>query len=129
MVLVCEWRSLSEPAVRRVMASRNRYEDLWDRAIRAAAANGWVDSDAVLVRQTVLGALVSVGLLLVGLSGLEAVQAHAQGRHPQELPPALAGPLAFRHQVVQVEGLHHPSTRFAYAGAPCSGVAGVQANL
>jgi len=57
MVLVYEWRSLSEPAVRRVMASRNRYEDLWDRAIRAAAANGWVDSDVVLVRQTVLGAL------------------------------------------------------------------------
>lgn len=57
MVLVYEWRSLSEPAVRRVMASRNRYEDLWDRTIRAAAANGWVDSDVVLVRQTVLGAL------------------------------------------------------------------------
>jgi hypothetical protein len=57
MVLVYEWRSLSEPAVRRVMAWRNRYEDLWDQAIGAAAANGWVDSDVVLVRQTVLGAL------------------------------------------------------------------------
>jgi hypothetical protein len=32
----------------------------------------------------------------------QAVQiAHAQGRHSQELPPALVAPLAFRHQAAQ----------------------------
>lgn len=57
MVLVYEWRSLSAPAMRRVLEWRNRYEDLWDRELSAAAAWRWVDSDTVLVRQTVLGAL------------------------------------------------------------------------
>lgn len=57
MVLLYEWRSLSPAAMKRVMASRNLYEDLWDRELAAAAARGWVDSDTVLVRQTVLGAL------------------------------------------------------------------------
>lgn len=57
MVVLYEWRSLSPAAMKRVMASRNRYEDLWDRELAAAAALGWVDSDTVLVRQTVLGAL------------------------------------------------------------------------
>ena len=57
MVLVYEWRSLSGPAMRRVMEWRNRYEDLWDRELAAAAARCWVDADTVLVRQTVLGAL------------------------------------------------------------------------
>lgn len=57
MVLVYEWRSLSGPAMRRVMEWRNRYEDLWDRELGAAAARRWVDAETVLVRQTVLGAL------------------------------------------------------------------------
>ncbi len=57
MVLVYEWRCLSDPAVRRVLAWRNRYEDLWDQAIASAAARGWVDLDVIVVRQTVLGAL------------------------------------------------------------------------
>ena len=57
MVLVYEWRSLSAPAMRRVLEWRNRYEDLWDRELSAAAARRWVDADTLLVRQTVLGAL------------------------------------------------------------------------
>lgn len=57
MVLVYEWRSLSGPAMRRVMDWCNRYEDLWDRELGAAAARRWVDAETVLVRQTVLGAL------------------------------------------------------------------------
>ncbi|HRH87202.1 MAG TPA: TetR/AcrR family transcriptional regulator [Rubrivivax sp.] len=57
MVLVYEWRSLSPPAMKRVLAWRNGYEDLWDGVLAAAAAQGWVHRDVVLVRQTVLGAL------------------------------------------------------------------------
>lgn len=57
MVLVYEWRSLSAPAMQRVLSWRNGYEDLWDGVLRAAAAQGWVHRDVVLVRQTVLGAL------------------------------------------------------------------------
>jgi len=57
MVLVYEWRCLSAPAMRRVLEWRNRYEDLWDRELAAAAARQWVDADTVLVRQTALGAL------------------------------------------------------------------------
>ena len=57
MVLVYEWRSLSAPAMQRVLSLRNGYEDLWDGALGAAAAQGWVHRDVVLVRQTVLGAL------------------------------------------------------------------------
>jgi AcrR family transcriptional regulator len=56
-VLLYEWRSLSPDAQTRVMALRNAYEDLWMAPISEAAALGLVDTDAVLVRQTVLGAL------------------------------------------------------------------------
>jgi AcrR family transcriptional regulator len=56
-VLVYEWRSLSAPGIQRVLSLRNGYEDLWDGVLRAAAAQGWVHRDVVLVRQTVLGAL------------------------------------------------------------------------
>src|SRR5579885_1683504 len=73
--------------------------------------------------------VLGVGLLLVCLPNLEAIEAHAKGRHSQELPPALVALLAFPRQIVQVKGLHRPSTSVAYAGAPCSGVVGVQANL
>ncbi len=52
-----EWRSLSAPGIQRVLSLRNGYEDLWDGVLRAAAAQGWVHRDVVLVRQTVLGAL------------------------------------------------------------------------
>ncbi len=57
MVLVYEWRSLSAPAMKRVLAWRNGYEDLWDGVLAAAAAQGFVHRDVVLVRQAALGAL------------------------------------------------------------------------
>jgi AcrR family transcriptional regulator len=56
-VLLYEWRSLSPAAQARVMASRDAYEALWMAPISEAAALGLVDTDVVLVRQTVLGAL------------------------------------------------------------------------
>jgi AcrR family transcriptional regulator len=56
-VLLYEWRSLSPDAQTRVMASRDAYDALWMEPISEAAALGMVDADAVLVRQTVLGAL------------------------------------------------------------------------
>jgi len=56
-VLLYEWRSLSPTAQTRVMASRDAYEALWTAPISEAAALGLVDTDVVLVRQTVLGAL------------------------------------------------------------------------
>lgn len=56
-VLLYEWRSLSPAAQTRVMASRDAYEALWMAPINEAATLGLVDADAVLVRQTVLGAL------------------------------------------------------------------------
>ena len=56
-VLLYEWRSLSPAAQTRVMASRDAYETLWMTPISEAAALGLVDTDVVLVRQTVLGAL------------------------------------------------------------------------
>jgi TetR/AcrR family transcriptional regulator, cholesterol catabolism regulator len=40
-----------------VMASRDAYETLWMTPISEAAALGLLDTDVVLVRQTVLGAL------------------------------------------------------------------------
>jgi hypothetical protein len=69
--------------------------------------------------------VLGVRLLLVSLPGPEAVAAHAQGGDSQELPPALIAPFALRHQAAQVEGLRGAP----HAGAPCSGVVGVQANL
>ena len=57
MVLLYEWRSLSEAARERVVKWRNRYEALWDGALAGAAAEGWIDPEVVLVRQTALGAL------------------------------------------------------------------------
>src|SRR5262249_29095597 len=62
--------------------------------------------------------VLGVGPLLVGLPGLEAVEAHAQGRHPQELPPALAGSFTLHRQVVQVEGLHRGPNLFAGCSVP-----------
>lgn len=56
-VLLYEWRSLSAPAQARVLASRDDYERLWAKPLNEAAAQGLVDSDTVLLRQTVLGAL------------------------------------------------------------------------
>ena len=56
-VLLYEWRSLSPAAQTRVMASRDAYEALWMAPISEAAALGLVDTDVLLVRQTVLGAL------------------------------------------------------------------------
>ena len=56
-VLLYEWRSLSPDAQTRVMASRDAYEALWMAPISEAAALDLVDTDVVLVRQTVLGAL------------------------------------------------------------------------
>ncbi|MDP1691171.1 MAG: TetR/AcrR family transcriptional regulator [Burkholderiaceae bacterium] len=56
-VMIYEWRSLSPQAHQRVMKWRDAYEELWASPIGEAAALGWVDSDTVLVRQTVLGAL------------------------------------------------------------------------
>jgi len=56
-VLLYEWRSLSPAAQTRVMASRDAYEALWMDPINEAVVLGLVESDAVLVRQTVLGAL------------------------------------------------------------------------
>lgn len=56
-VLLYEWRSLSPTAQTRVMTLRDAYEALWMAPINEAAALGLVDADAVLVRQTVLGAL------------------------------------------------------------------------
>jgi AcrR family transcriptional regulator len=56
-VLLYEWRSLSPPAQARVLASRDDYERLWAQPLSEAAAQGLVDSDTVLLRQTVLGAL------------------------------------------------------------------------
>ena len=52
-----EWRSLSPTAQTRVMVLRDAYEVLWMAPINEAAALGLVDTDVVLVRQTVLGAL------------------------------------------------------------------------
>src|SRR5205807_654625 len=62
--------------------------------------------------------MLGVGPLLVSLPSLEAVESHAQRRHSQELPPALVGPLTFRHQVVQVEGLHRAPTSSARWSMP-----------
>ncbi len=56
-VLLYEWRSLSPTAQTRVMTLCDTYEALWMAPINEAAALGLVDTDAVLVRQTVLGAL------------------------------------------------------------------------
>lgn len=56
-VLLYEWRSLSPAAQTRVMALRDAYEALWMEPINEAVVLGLVESDAVLVRQTVLGAL------------------------------------------------------------------------
>ena len=56
-VLLYEWRSLSPAAQTRVLASRDAYEALWMDPINEAVVLGLVESDAVLVRQTVLGAL------------------------------------------------------------------------
>jgi len=56
-VLLYEWRSLSPAAQTRVLALREAYEALWMEPINEAVVLGWVDPDAVLVRQTVLGAL------------------------------------------------------------------------
>jgi AcrR family transcriptional regulator len=56
-VLLYEWRSLSPAAQARVMALRDAYDALWLAPISEAAALGLVDTDVVLVRQTVLGAL------------------------------------------------------------------------
>lgn len=56
-VLLYESRSLSPEALRRVHVRSSSYEQLWAQAIAAATAQGLVDGDAVLVRQTVLGAL------------------------------------------------------------------------
>ncbi|MDI3509254.1 MAG: TetR/AcrR family transcriptional regulator, cholesterol catabolism regulator [Betaproteobacteria bacterium] len=56
-VLLYEWRSLSPTAQTRVMVLRDAYEVLWMAPINEAAALGLVDTDVVLVRQTVLGAL------------------------------------------------------------------------
>lgn len=56
-VLLYEWRSLSAPAQARVLASRDDYERLWVEPLGEAAAQGLVDSDTVLLRHTVLGAL------------------------------------------------------------------------
>jgi len=56
-VLLYELRSLSPEALRRVHARSASYDRLWAQAIAAAAAQGLVDGDAVLVRQAVLGAL------------------------------------------------------------------------
>ncbi len=56
-VLLYEWRSLSPDAQTRVMALRDAYEALWTAPISEAAALGLVNTDVVLVRQTVLGAL------------------------------------------------------------------------
>ena len=50
MVLVYEWRSLSAPAMRRVLEWRNRYEDLWDRELSAAAAWRWGRADSTTPR-------------------------------------------------------------------------------
>jgi len=56
-VLLYEWRSLSPAAQTRVLALRDAYEALWMEPINEAVVLGWVDPDAALVRQTVLGAL------------------------------------------------------------------------
>ena len=56
-VLLYEWRSLSPAAQSRVLALRDAYEALWMEPINEAVVLGLVESDAVLVRQTVLGAL------------------------------------------------------------------------
>jgi len=56
-VLLYEWRSLSPAAQTRVLALREAYEALWMEPINEAVVLGLVESDAVLVRQTVLGAL------------------------------------------------------------------------
>ena len=56
-VLLYEWRSLSPAAQTRVMATRDAYEALWMVPISEAAAQGLVDTDAVLVRQTARGTM------------------------------------------------------------------------
>lgn len=56
-VMLYESRSLSPEALRRVYAQSASYEQLWAQAVGAAAAQGLVDGDTVLVRQAVLGAL------------------------------------------------------------------------
>jgi AcrR family transcriptional regulator len=56
-VLLYEWRSLSPAAQTRVLALRDAYEALWMEPINEAVVLGWVDPDAALVRQTILGAL------------------------------------------------------------------------
>lgn len=56
-VLLYEWRSLSPRARGRVLAALGEYERLWAQPLGEAAALGLVNSDTVLVRQTVLGAL------------------------------------------------------------------------
>ncbi len=56
-VMFYEWRSLSQSSLERVKKMRDAYEALWASPIDEAAALGLVDSDTLLVRHTVLGAL------------------------------------------------------------------------
>ncbi|WP_418319940.1 TetR/AcrR family transcriptional regulator [Piscinibacter sakaiensis] len=56
-VMFHEWRSLSPSSLERVTQMRDAYEALWASPIDEAAALGLVDTDTLLVRYTVLGAL------------------------------------------------------------------------